>query len=96
MVGAGACRLFLLLTVPYGLFCETGIWNANAINTFMFLSNFAYLTVSNGFQSVSCRLLDLSLLYLKAGNSQVLKWQEKVENSHFDDFEPPVHFKAAS
>lgn len=62
----------------------------------MFLSNFAYLTVSNGFQPVSRRLLDLSLLYLKAGNSQVLKWQEKVENSRFDDFEPPVHFQAAS
>lgn len=33
----------------------------------MILSNFAYLTMPNGFQPVFSRLLDLSLVYLKGG-----------------------------
>lgn len=47
------------------------LWNWNLeykdICKLMTLSNFAYLTMTSGFQIVLCRLLDLFLLHLKAG-----------------------------
>lgn len=69
MAKTGACRWFLLITMPRALFSEIGIWNINT-SKFMILSNFAHLTTWSSFQPIICILLDLFLIYFKA-NIQV-------------------------
>lgn len=65
MARTGACRWFLLFTMPCALFSEIGIWNINT-SKFVILSNFAHLTTWSSFQPIICILLDLFLIYFKA------------------------------
>lgn len=68
----GNCRGWCLQTVSTAnCTIRSFLWNWNLerehIHKFMILSNFAHPTIYNVFQSVICRLLDLSFVYRKAG-----------------------------